>query len=138
MNSTENATLLLGRILMCVIFVLGGWNKLIAMAATQAAFTRLGLPVVPAAWALAIAVELVGGLALLFGLFTRPVGVVLAVWCVATALVAHTHFADRNMQIHFLKNTAMAGGFLYVAVFGAGAWSLDAAWRGRQHPAAAG
>jgi putative oxidoreductase len=120
-TSTENATLLLGRILMCVIFVLGGWSKLIGMAATQAAFARLGLPIVPAAWAVAVVVELVGGLAILFGLFTRPAAIVLAIWCVATALVAHTHFADRNMQIHFMKNIAMAGGFLYVAVFGAGA-----------------
>jgi putative oxidoreductase len=86
----------------------------------------------------AVSVELGGGLAILFGLFTRPAGAVLAVWCIATALVAHTHFADRNMQIHFMKNTAMAGGFLYVAVFGAGAWSLDALWRGRARPAAAG
>jgi putative oxidoreductase len=131
MNTGENATLLLGRILMCVIFVLGGWGKLIGAAATQAVFTRLGLPLVPAAWALAVVVELGGGLAVLFGLFTRPVAVVLAIWCVATALIAHTHFADRNMQIHFMKNIAMAGGFLYVAVFGGGAWSLDAAWRGR-------
>jgi uncharacterized membrane protein YphA (DoxX/SURF4 family) len=37
----------------------------------------------------------------LLGLFTRPVGLVLAVWCAATALIAHTKFADRNQEIHF-------------------------------------
>jgi len=77
---------------------------------------------------LAVAVELGGGLALLLGLFTRPVGLVLAIWCVATALIGHTNFADRNQEIHFLKNMAMTGGFLYVAAFSGGAWSLDARW----------
>jgi hypothetical protein len=48
--------------------------------------------------------------------------------CVATALIGHTNFADRNQEIHFLKNMAMTGGFLYVAAFGGGAWSLDARW----------
>jgi hypothetical protein len=75
--------------------------------------------------------QLGGGLAILVGLFTRPVGLVLAIWCVATALMAHTHFADRNQEIHFLKNMAMMGGFLYVAAFGARAWSLDARWSHR-------
>ena len=73
-------------------------------------------------------VELGGGLAILLGLFTRPVGLVLAIWCIATALIAHTNFADRNQEINFLKNMAMTGGFLYVAAFGARAWSLDAWW----------
>jgi putative oxidoreductase len=63
----------------------------------------------------------------------RPVGLVLAIWCVATALIAHKNFANRNQEIHFLKNMAMMAGFLYVAAFGGGAWSFDARWlrRGR-------
>jgi putative oxidoreductase len=54
---------------------------------------------------------------------------------VATALIAHTNFADRNQEVHFMKNMAMTGGFLYVAAFGAGAWSLDT-WRAGRHRAA--
>jgi putative oxidoreductase len=52
---------------------------------------------------------------------------------VATALIAHKNFANRNQEIHFLKNMAMMAGFLYVAAFGGGAWSFDARWlrRGR-------
>ena len=48
---------------------------------------------------------------LLLRFLTRPFGLVLGLWCIATALVAHTNFADRNMEIHFFKNVAMAGGF---------------------------
>jgi putative oxidoreductase len=131
MQGTENAATLLGRILMSAIFILGGWGKLLAPAGTQAMLAGHHLPMVQAAWVLAVVVELGGGLAILLGLFTRPVGLVLAIWCVATALIAHTNFADRVQEINFYKNMAMAGGFLYVAAFGAGAWSLDA-WLSRR------
>jgi putative oxidoreductase len=95
------------------------------------------LPMVEAAWVLAVVVELGGGLAILFGLFTRPVGFVLAIWCVVTALIAHTNFADRIQEINFFKNMGLTGGFLYVAAFGAGAWSLDARFTGRRRVFAA-
>ncbi len=128
MQGTENAAALLGRVAMSVIFILAGWGKLFAPAATQAMLANHHLPMVQLGWILAVVVELGGGLAILFGLLTRPVGLVLAIWCVATALIAHTNFADRNQEINFLKNMAMTGGFLYVAAFGARAWSLDAWW----------
>ena len=121
-----NATALLGRLLLSLIFIGGGWGKLMAASATTAYFAKDGLPVPELAYAVAVFVELGVGLALLFGLFTRASGLVLAVWCILTALVAHTNFADKNMEIHFMKNVAMAGGLLYVFAFGGGAYSLDA------------
>jgi putative oxidoreductase len=126
MNGRENASLLIGRVLMSAIFIHGGWGKLFAAAATKAMLASHALPMVDAAWALAVVVELGGGLFLLFGFFTRPVGLVLGAWCVATALVAHTNLADRAQEIQFFKNMAMTGGFLYVFAFGAGGYSLDA------------
>jgi putative oxidoreductase len=133
MQGTENTAALLGRVAMSLIFIHGGWGKLLAPGATQAMLASHHLPMEKFGWILAVVVELGGGLAILLGLFTRPIGLMLAIWCVATALIAHTNFADRNQEIHFLKNMAMMGGFLYVAGFGAGAWSLDARWsrRGR-------
>jgi putative oxidoreductase len=131
MQGTENIAALLGRVAMSVLFIHAGWGKLLAPAATQVMLASHHLPMVKLGWILAVVVELGGGLAILFGLFTRPVGLVLAIWCVATALIAHTNFADRNQETHFLKNMAMMGGFLYVAAFGARAWSLDARWSRR-------
>jgi putative oxidoreductase len=136
MQTSDNALALVGRVLMCLLFVLGGWGKLMGPAATQAMFAKQGLPMVEAAWVLAVVVELGGGLAILFGLFTRPVGFVLALWCIATALIAHTALADRAQEINFFKNMGLAGGFLYVAAFGARAWSLDA-WLSRRRGLAA-
>lgn len=137
MQTTENLAALIGRILMCLLFVLGGWGKLLGAAATQAMFAKQGLPMVEAAWVLAVAVELGGGLLLLFGLFTRPIGLILAAWCIATALIAHTNFADTAQKIQFLKNMGLTGGLLYVAAFGGGAWSLDAWLAGRRRVAPA-
>lgn len=117
--------MLIARIMMCVLFIEGGWGKLVGAAAVQANFGKLGLPVPVLAWLVAVLVEGLGGLAVLFGLYARAAGLILAIWCVATALVAHTNFADRNMEIHFWKNIAMCGGFLYMFAFGAGSYSLD-------------
>jgi len=132
MQGTDNLATLVGRILLSLLFILGGWGKLMGAAATQAMFAKQGLPMVEAAWVLAVIVELGGGLAILLGLFTRPVGLILAVWCVATALIAHANLAERAQEIQFFKNMGLTGGFLYVAAFGAGAWSLDAWWSGRR------
>ena len=136
MQGSENTATMLGRILMSLLFIMGGWGKLMGPAATQAMFSKQDLPMVEAAWLVAVVVELGGGLAILFGLFTRPVALICAIWCVATALIAHTNFTDRIQEINFSKNMGMTGGFLYIATFGAGAWSLDA-WRLRRRTRAA-
>jgi putative oxidoreductase len=136
MQGSENVATLVGRVLLSLLFILGGWGKLMGPDATQAMFIKQGLPMVEAAWVLAVVVELGGGLAILFGLFIRPVAFVCAVWCVATALIAHTNLAERAQEIQFFKNMGLTGGFLYVAVFGAGAWSLDA-WLSRRRGAVA-
>ncbi|MBV9828465.1 MAG: DoxX family protein [Alphaproteobacteria bacterium] len=132
MQTSENAAALVGRLLLSLLFIHGGWGKLLAASATQAGFAKQGLPMVELAWVIAVAVELAGGVVFLLGLFTRPVALVLGFWSIVTALIAHTNFADRMQEINFYKNMGLAGGFLYVAAFGAGAWSLDAWLRGRR------
>ena len=76
---------------------------------------------------LVILTELGGGLLVLFGLKTRWAAIALFGFCLLTALFFHL---GADQTIHFRKNIAMAGGFLLLAIFGPGGWSLDA-WRGR-------
>jgi len=121
---TEEFATLIARVIMSAPFIWTGYTKLVAAAGTQAYFGKLGLPVPVLAWSVAVAVELLGGLALFLGIQARVTGIILAVWCIATAIVAHSNFSDPNMVIHFMKNVIMAGGFLYVAVFGAGAYTI--------------
>jgi putative oxidoreductase len=119
------ALALLGRILMSAIFLWSGYGKLMAPAATMAFFAHDHLPLVGAAYALAVVVELGGGALVLVGWKTRLVAPVMAAWCIATALVAHLHPGDMMQMINFMKNVCMAGGFLQLTAFGAGRFSVD-------------
>ena len=116
---------LLGRVLMSAIFIQAGIFKAMAPAGTIAYFAHDGLPVPGAAYAVALVVEIAGGILFLVGWRARLTALVLAIWCIATAMVAHYHPGDRNQMIHFMKNVCMAGGFLQVVAFGAGRLSLD-------------
>jgi len=123
----RDSVLLAARILLAAIFIWSGWNKLVHYDYMQGYMVSAGVP----AWSMPILIlwELGGGLLLLAGAFTRPVAWALAAFSVISALIAHRNFADVNQMIHFMKNMAMTGGYLYVAFTGAGAWSLDAKFK---------
>jgi putative oxidoreductase len=116
---------LLGRVLMSAIFISAGYNKAISPSATMAMMGHYGLPLPGAAYAVTLIVELGFGIVFLIGFRARLTALVLAVWCIATAMVAHYHPGDTGQMIHFMKNVCMAGGFLQVVAFGAGRISVD-------------
>lgn len=123
----QNLTLLLARALMSAIFIQAGFGKLMGYSARVAYFTKLGLPFPPGAWAVAVTVELVGGLLILSGYRTRLVAPAMAAFCVATAFIAHYHPDDTNQMVHFMKNLCMAGGFLVLAASGPGKLAIGRA-----------
>ena len=127
MSADTRYTPLLGRILIAAIYILSGFSKLTAPAATAGYIASAGLPLPYAGVAVAVLVELVGGILLILGYQTRIVALAMALFTVATAVFFHSNFADQNMFIHFFKNIAMTGGLLQVVAFGAGSLSLDAA-----------
>ncbi|GAA7756334.1 MULTISPECIES: DoxX family protein [Cupriavidus] len=117
---------LLGRIMLGAPFLMSGLGKLAAYGGTVGYISAVGLPAAPLAYLIAVAVEVGGGMMLLSGYRVRAASLVMAAFCVATAVFFHHNFADQNQMIHFLKNLMIAGGLLQIASFGAGAWSLDA------------
>ena len=116
---------LVGRVLLSAIFLLSGVAKLAAPAATIGYIAAAGLPLPQFTYAIAVFVEIVGGLALIAGYHTRVAAAALAVFCVATAFGFHNHLGDQNQFAHFFKNIAMAGGLLQIFSFGGGRFSLD-------------
>src|SRR5712664_3284803 len=127
-NNTMDATRYLsfvGRLLIGLPFTMSGLGKLAAYGKTTAMIAAAGLPVPPLAYAVAVALELGGGVLLVARYKVRPIAAVLAVFCIAAGVSFHSNFADQNQMIHFLKNVMMAGGLLQIAAFGAGAISLD-------------
>jgi putative oxidoreductase len=121
-----------GRLMIGLPFTMSGLSKLAAYGATTAYISSAGLPFPPAAYAVAVTVELGGGLLLVLGYRARIVAAVMAIFALATALSFHTHFADQNQMINFLKNVMMAGGLLQIVAFGAGAFSLDNRRKGQE------
>jgi putative oxidoreductase len=116
---------LVGRVLIGAPFVMSGLGKLAAYTATVGYIGAVGLPLPPLAFLMAVLIELGGGLLLLSGYRVRFASLVMAVFCIATAVFFHRNLADQNQMIHFLKNVMMAGGLLQITYFGAGAFSLD-------------
>ncbi|MGY3496348.1 DoxX family protein [Bradyrhizobium sp. USDA 4502] len=124
MNATRYLPLI-GRVLIGLPFAMSGLGKLAAYGKTTAMIAAVGLPVPPLAYAVAVILELGGGLLLIAGYQARSVALALALFTLATAISFHSNFADQNQMIHFLKNVMMAGGLLQITAFGAGWFSLD-------------
>ena len=114
-----------GRLLIGLPFAMSGLGKLGAYGLTTGMIGAAGLPLPPLAFAVAVAVELGGGILLIAGFRTRLVAAALVLFSLATAVSFHSNFADQNQMIHFLKNIMIAGGLLQIAAFGAGALSID-------------
>jgi putative oxidoreductase len=117
--------------MLALIFVTSGWGKIGGFEGTAGYIASKGLPMASVVTALTILVELGGGLALVFGFFTRWAALALAVFSVLAGVIFHNYWAvpaDQvmNMTIHFWKNISIAGGMLVLAAFGAGSISIDA------------
>jgi putative oxidoreductase len=116
---------LVGRLFYSSLFILYGYFKVTSFAGTTAYMAKQGLPAPEFCAALAIVIELVGGLLMLIGAQTRLVALGLAIYVLIAAFIAHAHFGDGNQMSHFFKNMAIVGGSLAFVAFGAGAYSVD-------------
>lgn len=130
LNRLQNPLSLLGRVLLALVFVPAGWGKLTGFQGTVGYAASAGMPMPEAGVAVGLAIELLGGLALLLGFKTRYAALVLAVFTFVASFIFHKYWAvpaDQVMvtQLLFMKNMGMAGGLLAFAAFGAGGWSLD-------------
>lgn len=131
MTMNQNAMALVGRILLALMFLIAGIGKIGAgFAGTVGYISSVGLPLPQVAAIGAIIVEIVGSLALIVGWKTRWAALALAIFSVAAALLFHNYWAmpanqQMMQQIIFMKNLAVAGGLLMLAVAGPGAWSVD-------------
>lgn len=119
---------LCARVLITLLFVLSGMSKLADPDGTIRYIESVGLPFPTFGLVLAIAIEVLGGAALVLGYRTRWVAAVLAAFSFAAAVAFHGQVGDQGQLTHFLKNLAIAGGLLQVAAFGPGRFSLDARW----------
>jgi putative oxidoreductase len=112
------------------VFVAVGINQMKSYAGTANYMQTMGVPggLLP----LVLLLQLGGGIGVLLGFATRAASLALASFCLVATLIFHHNFSDPVQIALFLKDLSMAGGFIALAVAGAGPVSLDARFRGRQ------
>ena len=120
----NDAAKLAGRILLALMFVLGGWDKIGGYAGTQAYMAAVGVP--GALLPLVILTELGGGLLILIGWRTGLAAVALAGFTLIATALFHADWTQPMQQMIFMKNLAVAGGFITLFAAGAGRFSIDA------------
>ena len=116
---------LLGRILLALIFVLSGLNKIGNFSGTQQMMAQHGMPYTPLFLIAAILVEVIGGLSVLVGYRARVGAAALALFLIPTTWIFHTNLGDQVQMVMFLKNLSIMGGLLVVVANGSGGFSLD-------------
>ena len=114
---------LIGRIFISGVFLLSGFSKIGNYDGTVGWMESFGLPgflLIPS-----IILEIVGPILIIIGYQTRIAAGALSLFCLATAIIFHTDFSDQMQFIAFMKNLALAGGFLFLVVNGAKGYCLD-------------
>lgn len=116
---------LVARVLIASLFIVFGFEKVTGYAMSAGYMERYGLPgfLLP----LVIIAELGGGLAILFGVFSRWAALALAGFCIVTALVFHMGWSGDGGQgqfINFMKNVGLSGGLLLLFANGPGKYSI--------------
>jgi len=134
--STSDILLLIGRILLGWIFVRSGYGKLFNIDAVIASYPPRGLPGFLAY--IAVPVEFFGGVALIFGLATRYLVMIMIVFMLVATFSSHHYWtftaaaARRVQDTNFYKNLAILGGFFFLFVCGSGRLSIDGWLRKRR------
>ena len=118
-----NVADLVGRILISALFLLNGIFKINNYDGTIGWMESFGMPgvlLIPA-----IILEIVGPVLIIIGYKTKLASGLLSLFCIATAVIFHNDFTNQMQFTSFLKNIALAGGFLILFVNGAKGFSLD-------------
>ena len=114
---------ILGRLLLSAIFLINGIGKIFNYEGTIQYMENFNVPgylIIPA-----ITVEILFPILLILGYYTKFSALVLSLFTLALAVIFHTDFSNQMQLMSFLKNIAIAGGFLIIFVYGPGKYSID-------------
>jgi putative oxidoreductase len=132
MNEQKDWAAFVGRILLSILFITSGFEKISGFEGTAGFIAGHGLPFPQVLAAGAIAIELGGGLAVLAGWKTRWVALALIIFMIVITPIFHNFWSAppaqaMNQQINFMKNVSILGGIFLLFAFGPGRYSLDRA-----------
>lgn len=129
LDQLSNPLALLGRVLLSLMFILAGFDKLTGFEGTAGYIASVGLPAPQLLTVLTILVEIGAGVALLAGYRAKWAALILAGFTLAASVIFHNYWAAAAdqafvQQLLFMKNISVAGGLLLVAALGGGQWSM--------------
>ncbi|HEY9789958.1 MAG TPA: DoxX family protein [Candidatus Obscuribacterales bacterium] len=131
MHATRKTNIyaLIGRILMSIIFIVSGCAKIMEWNGTLQMMAAKGIPAAPVVLAIATVIELAGGIAILFGIYSRMSALIMLLYLIPVTLTMHDFWAvipaQMNIQlVNFLKNLAIMGGLAMLAGYGPGRYSV--------------
>ncbi|MBI0331557.1 MULTISPECIES: DoxX family protein [Burkholderia] len=130
LDKQKDGVLLLARVLLMVLFVLFGWQKLTGFAGTVGYMASVGAPAPELSAIIAVVMEFAVGLLIVLGFYTRPLALLLALYTLGTAFIGHHYWTMTGAEhyanlINFYKNVSIVGGLLALAVTGPGRFSID-------------
>ena len=114
---------LLARILISTLFFTNGIFKIMNYDGTVSWMEGYAIPgilIIPA-----IILEILGPILIVLGYQTKITAAFLSLFCLATAIIFHNDFSNQMQLTSFLKNIALAGGFLFLVINGSKKFSLD-------------
>ena len=114
---------LIGRVFISLVFLLSGFNKIGNYEGTVGWMESLNMPgifLIPA-----LALEIIAPIFIIIGYKVKISAALLSLFCIATAIIFHNDFSNQMQFISFMKNIALAGGFLLLVINGAKDFSLD-------------
>ena len=119
----KNILDLVGRIFISLVFLLSGINKIGNYEGTIGWMESLGMPgifLVPA-----IILEIGAPILIMIGYKVKISAALLSLFCIATAIIFHTDFSNQMQFVSFMKNIALAGGFLFLVINETKEFSLE-------------
>ena len=119
----NNASSLVGRALIAIVFIMSGYSKIGGYEGTQGHMESVGVPgfLLPAV----IAVEPLAGIAVLVGYQTKIAAILLGGFTFLSAVIFHIDFGQQMQMILFMKNLAISGAFLLLFIHGPGQWAIN-------------
>ena len=128
-TSKTDTYALIGRILLSIIFIISACAKMFEWNSTVQMLQMVGIPAAPVMLSIATAIELIGGLAVLLGIFSRVAGLILFLYLIPVTLIMHNFWSVGSIQmsiqlVNFLKNLSIMGGLALLAGYGPGRFSV--------------
>jgi len=114
---------LIGRVFLSTLFLIEGLGKLFTQEQVIMYMEDYGVPGI--LFIPAVVLEILFPLLLIVGYKTRLAALVMTLFTVTVAIIFHTDFSDGMQLIFFLKDLAIAGGFMIIIAYGSNKFSLD-------------